>query len=237
MLGAAGLEDARREHGSEDCARRMASERRRRLDPEPEPGWEALFWDVFERSLNPIVLVDESRRLLAANAAADELLGYRPGDLVGTTIGELVTSPPQAQRDNDWRRMIQTGEQSGTYTFRQRDGSQVEVDFAVRLVRVGQRSLVVGVVLPLGRVTLARKVGRQAAPLTVREREVVALIALGHETNRIAEELYISPETVRTHVRNAMAKLGVHTRAELVAVAFSRGELLQPARGKGSTGP
>jgi DNA-binding CsgD family transcriptional regulator len=36
----------------------------------------------------------------------------------------------------------------------------------------------------------------------------------------IAEELSISPETVRTHVRNAMAKLDVHTRAELVAVAL-----------------
>ena len=231
------LGGARREPGSEDCARRMETERTRLLDPEAEPGWEALFWDVFERSVNPIVLVDDSRRLLESNAAGVELLGYPSEDVVGRPIGELITSPSRAQRDKDWRRMIQTGEQSGTYTFRRRDGSQIEVDFATRLVRVGQRSLVVGVVLPLGRVTLARKVGPQAASLTVREREVVALIALGQETNRIAEDLYISPETVRTHVRNAMAKLGVHTRAELVAVAFSRGELLQAARSKGSTRP
>src|SRR5271166_5335811 len=215
----------------------METEGKRLLDSEPGPDWETLFWDVFERSLNPIVLVDDSRRLLAANSAAVELLGYRPRDVVGTSIGDLITRPPRAQRDKDWRRMVQTGEQSGTYTFRRHDGSQIEIDFATRLVRVGQRSLVVGVVLPLGRVTLARKVGPQAASLTVREREVVALIALGQETNRIAEELYISPATVRTHVRNAMAKLGVHTRAELVAVAFSRGELLQAGRGKGVVGP
>ncbi|HME04290.1 MAG TPA: LuxR C-terminal-related transcriptional regulator [Solirubrobacteraceae bacterium] len=215
----------------------METEATRLLDLEPEPGWEALFWDVFERSFNPIVLLDESRRLLNSNSAAVELLGYRPGYLIGRSIDELITSLSRAQRDREWRRALQTGEQSGTRTFRRRDGSEIEIDFAVRLVRVGERSLGVAVVLPLGRVTLAREVGDQAAPLTAREREVVALIALGHDTNRIAGELFISPSTVRTHVKNAMAKLGVHTRAELVAVAFSRGELLQAGRDKDSTGP
>jgi DNA-binding NarL/FixJ family response regulator len=49
---------------------------------------------------------------------------------------------------------------------------------------------------------------------------VVTLIALGRETGQIAEELHISGETVRTHVRNAMSKLCAHTRAQLVAVAL-----------------
>jgi DNA-binding CsgD family transcriptional regulator len=43
---------------------------------------------------------------------------------------------------------------------------------------------------------------------------------MGLETNEIAQELHVSPETVRTHVRNAMAKLGAHTRAQLVAIAL-----------------
>ncbi len=215
----------------------METKRRRLLDQEPEPDWETLFWDVFERTLNPIMLVDESRGLLEANSAAVELLGYGRGDLVGRSIDELITSPSRAQRDKDWQRTVETGEQSGTYTFRRRDGSQVEIDFASRVVRVGQRSLVVAVALPLGQVTLARRVGDRAASLTVREREVVALIALGHETPRIAEELCIASATVRTHVQHAMVKLGVHTRAELVAVAFSRGELLQAGRDKDLTGP
>lgn len=102
---------------------RVETERRRLLDPEPEPGWETLFWNVFERTLNPIILLDESRHTLEANSAAVELLGYRPRDLVGRSSDELITSPPQAQRDTDWRRPIQTGEWSGTYTLRRRDGS------------------------------------------------------------------------------------------------------------------
>jgi DNA-binding NarL/FixJ family response regulator len=48
----------------------------------------------------------------------------------------------------------------------------------------------------------------------------VTLIAMGRETSQIAQELHVSPETVRTHVRNAMAKLGAHTRAQLVATAL-----------------
>ena len=149
----------------------------------------------------------------------------------------LITKPTRAQREKEWRRLLKTGEQSGSYTYVRRDGSQLEVDFAVRLVRVGEQELGVAVAFPLGRVTFARHAGDQAAPLTAREREVVALIALGQDTNRIAENLFISPQIVRPHVQHAMAKLGVHTRAELVAVAFSRGELLQPRAGKDPTGP
>jgi DNA-binding CsgD family transcriptional regulator len=53
---------------------------------------------------------------------------------------------------------------------------------------------------------------------------VVTLIALGHDTSQIADGLLVSPETVRTHVRNAMSKLGARTRAQLVAIALSTGE-------------
>jgi DNA-binding NarL/FixJ family response regulator len=67
--------------------------------------------------------------------------------------------------------------------------------------------------------------------LSEREREVVALIAVGHHTEQIAEELRISPATVRAHVRNAMEKLAVHTRAHLVWVALGKGMVDPPATG------
>jgi DNA-binding CsgD family transcriptional regulator len=67
-------------------------------------------------------------------------------------------------------------------------------------------------------------------PLTEREREVVTLIALGRETAQIAEELHISPETVRTHVRNAMSRLGAHTRAQLVAMVLCSDHAVHGAR-------
>jgi DNA-binding NarL/FixJ family response regulator len=59
--------------------------------------------------------------------------------------------------------------------------------------------------------------------LTGRELEIVEMIALGLSGPEIANELHLSHSTVRTHVRNAMNKLGVHSRAHLVAKAFGDG--------------
>ena len=62
-------------------------------------------------------------------------------------------------------------------------------------------------------------------PLTRREREILALLAEGMSGAQIAEKLVLSPETVRTHVRNAMAKLGASTRSQAVALALQRDEI------------
>jgi DNA-binding NarL/FixJ family response regulator len=61
--------------------------------------------------------------------------------------------------------------------------------------------------------------------LTVREREVLGHLAEGRSIAEIAGELVLSTETIRTHVRNAMGKMGAHTRAHAVVVALRRGEI------------
>jgi DNA-binding NarL/FixJ family response regulator len=61
--------------------------------------------------------------------------------------------------------------------------------------------------------------------LTVREREVLSRLAEGVSIEDIAAELVLSTETIRTHVRNAMGKLGTRTRAHAIVVALRRGEL------------
>ena len=62
-------------------------------------------------------------------------------------------------------------------------------------------------------------------PLTQRERQVVRLLAEGRSGAQIADDLFLSPETVRTHARNAMSKLGATTRSHAVALALKRGEI------------
>ena len=59
--------------------------------------------------------------------------------------------------------------------------------------------------------------------LTDREREVVALVALGLSNTDIAARLFLSPLTVKTHVNRAMAKLDVRDRAQLVVIAYQTG--------------
>jgi DNA-binding NarL/FixJ family response regulator len=56
--------------------------------------------------------------------------------------------------------------------------------------------------------------------LTQRERDVLRLLADGHSNEEIGKRLFISPETVRTHVRKAMAKLDADTRTQAVATAL-----------------
>ncbi len=56
--------------------------------------------------------------------------------------------------------------------------------------------------------------------LTQREREVLRLLADGLSNQEIGKSLFISPETVRTHVRKAMAKLEADTRTQAVAKAL-----------------
>lgn len=55
--------------------------------------------------------------------------------------------------------------------------------------------------------------------LTARECEVLQLLARGRSTETIAEELFISVNTVRNHVANILSKLGVHSKLEAVAIA------------------
>src|SRR4051794_7522294 len=59
--------------------------------------------------------------------------------------------------------------------------------------------------------------------LPPREREIVALVALGLSTAEIAARLVITPATSKTHVSRAMLKLGAHDRAQLVVFAFHAG--------------
>lgn len=63
----------------------------------------------------------------------------------------------------------------------------------------------------------------ELALLTRREREVLALLAQGHTNAQIATQLQISTGTIKNHVLNLTTKLGVHSRAEAVAVAWRAG--------------
>jgi DNA-binding NarL/FixJ family response regulator len=79
---------------------------------------------------------------------------------------------------------------------------------------------------------LSRRRGERRGPiesttdnvnLTVREREVLDLLADGRAQKEIALDLSISSKTVGTHIQKLLVKMGVHSRAELVAQAFRRG--------------
>jgi DNA-binding NarL/FixJ family response regulator len=63
--------------------------------------------------------------------------------------------------------------------------------------------------------------------LTVREREVMALVATGISNDEIARRLHLSPLTAKTHVNRAMMKLNARDRAQLVVLAYQTGLVQQ----------
>src|SRR5262249_25376001 len=131
---------------------------------------------------------------------------------------------------SEWMELMATGRFSGEADLVRPDGTRVAVQWGASTeVVTGQRLvLFVG----LGTSRLGRPFRRDVhdedpdLELTSREREIVRLVALGGTAREIGDELHISHDTVRTHVRNAMEKLHARSRAHLVAKALGRGLVL-----------
>jgi DNA-binding NarL/FixJ family response regulator len=72
-------------------------------------------------------------------------------------------------------------------------------------------------------VHLGEAEGPRAAPLSKREREILQKVADGATTRQVANELGISPHTVKTHLERIFEKLGANDRAQAVAIAIRTG--------------
>ena len=187
-------------------------------------GYEPVFWTAFRRSANPMILVDLGRRIVAVNDAGAAVAGRSVESLVGLPFSRLLEDPHDALDDATWRSLVFSGETFGHRRIRCPDGSTTVVDFAMRAATIDERVLVLGVAIHAHIEQDANDL-HAPAPLTPREREIVHLIALGYVSREICAKLHVAPDTVRTHVRNAMAKTGARTRAQLVAIALSEGLL------------
>jgi DNA-binding NarL/FixJ family response regulator len=110
---------------------------------------------------------------------------------------------------------------SGARGFALKAGSPEELLAAIRAVARGE-SYVDDRLRPM---LLARYTTERIGVLSPRERQVLDLLAKGLNGEEVAERLVLSPETVRTHVRNAMEKLEASTRVHAVAIALRQGEI------------
>ncbi len=76
----------------------------------------------------------------------------------------------------------------------------------------------------------------QRQELSEREKEILALLATGATNQEIAQQLYISPNTVKVHLRNIYAKLGVMNRSEAILVGLREGIITLPGVEPGTAG-
>jgi DNA-binding NarL/FixJ family response regulator len=120
---------------------------------------------------------------------------------------------------------------SGASGFLVKDTEPVELLRAVRAVAAGDALLSPGVTRRLIGAFATQTRDAPPAPaldlLTEREREVMALVGEGLTNDEIAERLFGSPLTAKTHVSRTMVKLGARDRAQLVVFAYESG-LVRP---------
>jgi DNA-binding NarL/FixJ family response regulator len=120
----------------------------------------------------------------------------------------------------DERELLE-GLDAGAAGFALKSGDPEELEEAIRTVAEGRDWLD-----PRLKPLLARRNGNgHAHVLSPREREILGLLSKGLSGEEAAKQLFLSSETVRTHVRNAMTKLGATTRVHAVALALKRGEI------------
>jgi DNA-binding NarL/FixJ family response regulator len=114
------------------------------------------------------------------------------------------------------RALLTEAMDAGARGFVLKEAPLAEVVRAVELVAAG-RTYVDPV---LAGVLSSSAATEKMSKLTQRERDVLRLLADGLSNEEIGKTLFISPETVRTHVRKAMAKLDADTRTQAVATAL-----------------
>ncbi|GAA2554934.1 response regulator transcription factor [Winogradskya consettensis] len=118
---------------------------------------------------------------------------------------------------------------AGAGGFLSKDVEPEELIRAIRVVAAGEALLTPRATRGLiDRLIAPERERRPLVPpalamLTDREREVLRLAALGRSNEDIAEQLTLSPLTVKTHVNRTMTKLGVRDRAQLVVIGYQSG--------------
>ncbi len=124
---------------------------------------------------------------------------------------------------------------AGASGFLLKDVAPAELVHAVRVTAGGEALVAPAITRRLLERFAARPrpgsaIPEELAQLTDREREVLLEIARGHSNAEIAETLYLSEATVKTHVSRVLAKLGLRDRTQAVVIAYETG-LVEPGGG------
>jgi DNA-binding NarL/FixJ family response regulator len=131
---------------------------------------------------------------------------------------------------HDEDRLLVEAMEAGASGFLSKDTAAQEVLAAVKAAAEGEVLIDPATLTRLlAQVSREREAQRDAlnllGDLTEREREILQLLAEGLRNDGIAGKLFISPQTVQTHVRNILGKLRVHSKLEAVAFAVRHGAI------------
>jgi DNA-binding CsgD family transcriptional regulator len=200
--------------------------------PEMRPSIEAIH-DAFARGT--LQAVRGQGPLTRSNGATIELSGWSrriegisAGPLVVTAAVNMATDSPLADDlywvdlaphafglPNDWRSSSPKSEARA---------HQLEQ----HLWRIALELRTAGLMPTVGEDTVSLDAIKEFAELTGRQREIVARLAAGQRVKEIAEEMYLSPSTVRNHLTGVFRKFHVHSQLELITALKGGGVVQTP---------
>jgi len=190
---------------------------------------------AFEHSRQPMLIADDQRRWVTGNAAASDLLGVARDDIPWLRIDDFTAPTERRRLEEQWAAFQASGAIEGWYQLQVPERRPVPIEFSATANVLPARHLFVFIPSDDAAATermpdettwtpvAVEVLGR--ARLTDREREVMTLVASGLQNSEIAEQLFLSSETIKSHVYNAMGKLGARTRAHAVAIALVTGQI------------
>jgi DNA-binding NarL/FixJ family response regulator len=169
---------------------------------------------------NPTDGAAKVRECLPDVTVTDVHLGTESGiDLARELIAEDPERGVVIYTGSNDVELLFDGLDSGARGYALKEGAPKELADAIRAVAGGGTY-----VDPRLRPALLSPRATQKAPsLSAREREIIGLLAKGLTGEQVADELVLSTETVKTHIRNAMTKLEARNRVHAIAIALREG--------------
>jgi DNA-binding NarL/FixJ family response regulator len=182
--------------------------------------------EIVRRERPDVALMDIRMPVMDGLQATERILAERRDD--GSTTRVLVVTTFELDE------YVFGALRLGASGFLLKDTPPADLLAGIRTVAAGEALVSPSVMRRLIEEFAHRPAAPAVAPaeltgLTDRETEVLALIARGWSNTEIAESLYVSPATVKTHVSRLLMKLGARDRAQLIVLAYESG-LVAPHR-------
>jgi DNA-binding CsgD family transcriptional regulator len=179
---------------------------------------------ALSRCALPALTVDAERRYVDVNRPARLLFRRTLEEMRGMRVDDFTPAAGKPMLEATWRTLLTEGSVSGVYTVGFPDGTTLDIAFWALANALPGRHLGVFAPADWPADELARLMpDGHGVALTARELSVLQLAAQGDSAPDIAEKLVISTSTVKSHLSNAYAKLGVADRAAAVAKAIRIG--------------
>jgi PAS domain S-box-containing protein len=166
-------------------------------------------------------VLDQEGRIVSISPAIERITGYSPEELIGRTPWTIMPQEGGAMIQEQFERKLRGEVQLTVYEVmgRHKHGTPVPLQVCSEpLVEGGRIVGTRGIVHVAGDRAALPGESASRVSLTPRQLAVLRLLAEGLSTRAIADELSISPETARNHIRRILIELGCHSRLEAVVV-------------------